>query len=242
MVFNKPKALFAISVFLIWSCQSSKPVSDQSVEVAPEILTEDTLDVSQVDSSMIKGMIPALENKISAYKGSDTRHFDLLHTALDLTFDYQKEWVNGIAVLTLKPYFYPQKELVLDAQDFDIHGFALVEKGKESELNFRYNGQIVTAYLPRTYTAKDTLTVRIKYTAKPNENPEMGSAAITDTKGLYFINPRGEDPNKPTLIWTQGETEHNSKWFPTIDSPNERMTQEIKMTVDKKYRTISNGV
>jgi aminopeptidase N len=242
MVFNKPKALFAISVFLIWSCQSSKPVADQEVQKAIEATTEAIEDPVSIDSSSIKALIPALENKIAAYKGSDTRQFDLLHTALDLSFDYQKEWVNGVAVLTLKPYFYPQNQLVLDAQDFDIHVFSLINKGKESELNFRYDGQTVTAYLPQTYTAKDTIQVRIKYTAKPNENPELGSAAITDTKGLYFINPRGEDPNKPTLIWTQGETEHNSKWFPTIDSPNERMTQEIRMTVDKKYRTISNGV
>lgn len=241
MVFNKPKALLAISVFLIWSCQSSKPVVDPVDKTPAAVLEGANGALVLADSTSIKKKISALENKISAYKGSDTRHFDLLHTALDLSFDYQKEWVNGVAVLTLKPYFYPQKELVLDAQDFDIHGFSLIEKRKETELNFRYDGQKVTAYLPQTYSAKDTISVRIKYTAKPNENPELGSAAITDTKGLYFINPRGEDPNKPTLIWTQGETEHNSKWFPTIDSPNERMTQEIRMTVDKKYRTISNG-
>jgi aminopeptidase N len=242
MDFNKPKALLAISLFLIWSCQSSKPVADQVAKVPTSQLEIETNTSDPNDSSKLKELIPALENKIASYKASDTRYFDLLHTVLDLSFDYQKEWVNGVAVLTLKPYFYPQRELVLDAQDFDIHGFSMIEKGNESELNFRYDGQTVTAYLPQTYTSKDTITVRIKYTAKPNENPELGSAAITDTKGLYFINPRGEDPIKPTMIWTQGETEHNSKWFPTIDSPNERMTQEIKMTVDKNLKTISNGL
>ena len=242
MVFNKPKSLLAVSVFLIWSCQSSKPTTDQAVEDTNSLLVETAQEIAAADSSQLKELIPALEAKISDYRASDTRHFDLLHTDLDLSFDYQKEWVNGVAVLTLKPYFYPQKELVLDAQDFEIHAFSLLQNGKENELNFRYNGQRVIAYLPQEFTAKDTITVKIKYTAKPNENPELGSAAITDTKGLYFINPRGEDPNKPTLIWTQGETEHNSKWFPTIDSPNERMTQEIRLTVDKKYRTISNGL
>src|SRR5690606_25120992 len=33
----------------------------------------------------------------------------------------------------------------------------------------------------------------------------------------------------------------NSAWFPTIDTPNERMTQEIYITVDPKYTTLSNG-
>lgn len=45
----------------------------------------------------------------------------------------------------------------------------------------------------------------------------------------------------PTQIWTQGETENNSRWFPTFDKPNERFTQEIILTVADKYQTLSNG-
>ena len=59
--------------------------------------------------------------------------------------------------------------------------------------------------------------------------------------GLYFINPLNEEKDKPQQIWTQGETEANSCWFPTIDSPNEKMTQEIYLTVDNKFNTLSNG-
>ena len=66
-------------------------------------------------------------------------------------------------------------------------------------------------------------------------------AAITSDQGLFFINPRGEEANKPKQIWTQGETEWNSRWFPTIDKPNERCTQETYLTVADKYKTLSNG-
>ena len=59
---------------------------------------------------------------------------------------------------------------------------------------------------------------------------------------MYFINPRGEEKDKPTQIWTQGETEHNSVWFPTIDKPNQKTTEEITMTVPDKYVTLSNGL
>ena len=68
-----------------------------------------------------------------------------------------------------------------------------------------------------------------------------GSAAISGSKGLYFINPQGKDKNKPVQIWTQGETESNSGWFPTIDKPNQKTTNEISMTVPAKYQTLSNG-
>ena len=42
-------------------------------------------------------------------------------------------------------------------------------------------------------------------------------------------------------IWTQGETQANSVWFPTIDSPNAKTSQEIYITVEDQYVTLSNG-
>jgi aminopeptidase N len=58
---------------------------------------------------------------------------------------------------------------------------------------------------------------------------------------LYFINPKNEEKNKMPQIWTQGETEASSVWFPTIDAPNVKTKQEIYITVDNKYQTLSNG-
>src|SRR6185437_1639556 len=63
-----------------------------------------------------------------------------------------------------------------------------------------------------------------------------------DAKGLYFINPDGTEKDKPTQIWTQGETESSSAWFPTIDQPQQKTTDEISMTVPAKYVTLSNGL
>jgi len=65
--------------------------------------------------------------------------------------------------------------------------------------------------------------------------------AISDDKGLYFINPTGSDPTKMPQIWTQGETESSSCWFPTIDKSEQKTTDEISMTVPAKYVSLSNG-
>ncbi|UOQ82369.1 M1 family metallopeptidase [Hymenobacter sp. 5414T-23] len=81
----------------------------------------------------------------------------------------------------------------------------------------------------------------IEYTAKPDELKAKGSQAITDAKGLYFINPDSSVAGKPRQIWTQGETESSSAWFPTIDKPNQKTTAEISMTVPARYVTLSNG-
>jgi aminopeptidase N len=96
--------------------------------------------------------------------------------------------------------------------------------------------------LDKTYTAKESYTIYIKYIARPNEYKGKGSEAIRDAKGLYFINPLGTDKDKPTQIWTQGETEASSVWIPTIDKTNQKTTQEFYLTVPSKYVSLSNGL
>ena len=76
--------------------------------------------------------------------------------------------------------------------------------------------------------------------SKPNELP-AGIAGPKGDKGLYFINADGLEEGKPQQIWTQGETEYNSCWMPTVDSPNEKMTQDFRFTVENRFKTLSNG-
>lgn len=179
----------------------------------------------------------------SEYRATPERDMDILHTKLAVSFDWKKQYLYGKAYLTLKPYFYPQSSIVLDAKGFDIHQVALIDgKGEKNSLEYTYDSLQLHISLNRTYTAKDTLTLFIDYTAKPNERMISGSAAISADKGLYFINPDGSDTTKPMQIWTQGETEANSCWFPTIDKPNEKSTEEIYITVDNRFTTLSNGL
>jgi aminopeptidase N len=184
------------------------------------------------------------KDRQSFYKGpyqpSKTLKNDLLHTKLEVSFDWDKQFLNGTATLSFKPYFYPQNTLELDAKGMDIHSIDLISP-KNKSLKYTYDKNKILISLDKTYQRKDSFTVQIKYTAKPNELPKGGSEAITSDKGLYFINPDGKEPNKPRQIWTQGETESSSCWFPTIDTPNERTTQEMYITVDTNFVVLSNG-
>lgn len=179
--------------------------------------------------------------RLKIYRASPTKVNDLVHTKLDVRFDYAKRYLYGKAWITLKPHFYPTDTLTLDAKGMDIKTVAVVKGGKNSPLKFTYDGWELKVELDKEYKNNESYIVYIDYTAKPDELKVKGSAAINDAKGLYFINPDGKDPNKPVQIWTQGETEASSAWFPTIDKNNQKTTQEISMTVDKKYVTLSNG-
>ncbi len=176
------------------------------------------------------------------YRATSPRINDLVHTKLDVKFDYDKAWMYGKAWITLKPHFYTTDSLLLDAKGMDIKEVAMMKGSAKSALKFTNNGTELRITLDRMYKGGENYTVYIDYVSKPNELKVKGSAAINDAKGLYFVNPKGEDKDKPTQIWTQGETEANSAWMPTIDKPNQKTTEEIYMTVPAKYVTLSNGL
>jgi aminopeptidase N len=172
---------------------------------------------------------------------SATHINDLVHTKLDTKFDFNKAYMYGKVWITLKPHFYPTDSLTLDAKGMDFHKVAIVKGTTMKDLKYDHDDMQIRIALDKTYKGGESYTIYIDYTSKPNEVKVKGSAAISDARGLYFINPKGEDKDKPTQIWTQGETEANSVWMPTIDKPNQKTTDEIYMTVPDKFVTLSNG-
>jgi aminopeptidase N len=175
------------------------------------------------------------------YRASATKINALVHTKLDVKFDYAKKQLNGKAWLNLKPFAYPTDSLTLDAKGMDIANVSLVNGKSLQKLKYTYDEQQLKIQLAKSYKPEETYTIYIEYTAKPEELKAKGSAAITDAKGLYFINPDSTVAGKPVQIWTQGETEASSAWFPTIDRTNQKTTSELSLTVPSKYVTLSNG-
>ena len=171
------------------------------------------------------------------YRGEDDKVHDLIHTKLKVDFNFKEKELNGEEWLTIKPHFYEVAKVTLDAKAMIIHKITM----NNQALDYNYDDFELIIDLPRIYKRTEEFTIYIKYTARPEKVKQKGSTAITAAKGLYFINPTGLDKNKPTQIWTQGETESSSCWFPTIDSPNQKTSQELYITVPNKYVTLSNG-
>ncbi len=189
--------------------------------------------------------MPEIETykKVGPYRESYPRINDLMHTLLRVRFDWEKKQLHGEARLTLRPYFHPTDSVVLDAKFMLIHKVErMMGEKKIADLKYTYDDQKLRIKLDTSFTRFQTYELRIDYTARPEEGEKGGSAVISSDKGLYFINADGADPDKPRQIWTQGETEASSRWFPTIDAPNERTSQEIYITVDNQYTTLSNGI
>ncbi|MCU0389174.1 MAG: M1 family metallopeptidase [Chitinophagaceae bacterium] len=177
------------------------------------------------------------------YRATPEKTMNMVHTRLDVRFDYTQSRMSGKAWLTITPHFYATDSAILDAKGMLIHEVSLISGKEKKPLAFNYKDSMVLRIkLDRVYRQGEKPVIYIDYTARPNELKVKGSAAIQDAKGLYFINPQGKDSTKPIQIWTQGETEATSVWCPTVDRPNQKTTQEISMTVPDKYVTLSNGL
>lgn len=214
-----PLPVLAVLLLGMLSCHSAKKAAGVSV-------TLDTLTVS------------ANKNPMDIYREATPIQWQLEHTKVALSFDYKNKTAEGRTTIELRPYYYPMDSLQLDAKSMIIDTVAL--NGKL--VPFTYKEDKLTLNLEKTYTRQEKCYVYIHYKAQPYAGETGGSSAITDDRGLYFINTDQAIPGKPVQIWTQGETEANSHWMPTIDKPNMRTTRiELELTVPDSMQTLSNG-
>ncbi|MCE6992402.1 M1 family aminopeptidase [Dyadobacter sp. CY323] len=218
------------------------------------LISQGSNPISRTDTTYRRN--PGTVSPKGPYRPARAKKSEIIYTRLDVQFDWVKQQVPASAVLKFKPHFYPQNTLELDAKGFDIKGVVMLDtvgdygsltteeiaKKVVKKLEYSYDKRKLIIKLGQNYTKKDTLLVKIDYTARPNDVPRgKADDSVTD-KGLYFINADGLDEGKPRQIWTQGETEGSSCWFPTIDAPNQKFTQDFFITVDSSYVTLSNGL
>ena len=212
----------ALGFFLLVSCGPGKRLAKQHV----------SLDTIQVN---------AANNPIDIYRVTTATEWDIVHTRVALSFNWKEKTANGKAWLTMHPFFYNTDSLVLDAKSMKIDTVMLWDNTYGPKLSYTYKDDQLKIKFPKPLIIADTVKLYIVYKAMPYAEPPGGSKAITEDRGLYFINTDLAIPNKPAQIWTQGETESNSHWLPTIDKPNTRFKLQLELEVPDTMQTLSNG-
>lgn len=219
---------FLLSLSILWSCGTSKEVVFDQVDF------EETL----LDTLTVRASKPLSSEKFiqKTYNEEAPKTIDILHMDLSIEPDWSIESIYSVAVIKLKPYFYPIQNVQLDASRMVINKITLENKTCE----YTYNSKLLDIQLDRMYTKDETITLTIDYTARPSLGFVPGY--LSNDQGMYFIEPNTDFPDKPYQLWTQGETEYNSSWFPTRDKPNEKFTHNIEIIVADTLQTLSNGL
>ena len=152
------------------------------------------------------------------------RDYDLQHSKIALRFDLEQKKVIGDVTHTLAIVRDGTSKIGFDSVGLTIQSVTV----NKAPAKFESTASKLIVPLPATAHGGDKFDVDIRYEGKP-------------AKGLYFILPDKDYPNRPKQIWTQGESEDTRYYLPTYDYPNDRLTTETILTVPASWITVANG-
>ena len=153
-----------------------------------------------------------------------SRDYDLQHSKISLRFDLDNKKVLGEVTHSLAILRDGTAKIVFDSAGLTIHRVTV----NKDAAKFETTAEKLIIPLAAEAKTGDKFEITIRYEGKP-------------TKGMYFILPDKDYPDRPSQIWTQGESEDTHYYLPTYDYPNDRLTTETILTVPASWVTVSNG-
>ena len=153
-----------------------------------------------------------------------SKDYDLQHSKIALKFDLDQKKVIGDVTHTVSILKEGTEKIWFDSVGLTIQSVTV----NKSAAKFESNETRLIVPLPGAAKTGQKFDIEIKYEGKPS-------------KGLYFILPDKDYPERPKQIWTQGESEDTRYYLPTYDYPNDRLTTETVLTVPASWITVANG-
>jgi aminopeptidase N len=153
-----------------------------------------------------------------------SRDYDLQHSRIALRFDLEQRKIHGDVTHTLAILHEGTAKIAFDSVGLNIQRVSV----NNSPAKFETTNDKLIVHLPWAAKAGEKFDVGIRYEGQP-------------AKGLYFILPDKDYPDRPRQVWTQGESEDTRYYLPTYDYPNDRLTTETILTVPASWTTVSNG-
>jgi aminopeptidase N len=153
------------------------------------------------------------------------RAFDTVHIALDLIIDFRQRTVSGGCKTLIRAYKDKLRTIEFDAVDLRVSGATL--DGRKIRHTTKKNK--LTLHLTKALSAGQEAEVLVRY------------KVVKPKSGIHFVYPGPHNPKNPVQVWSQSQPEDARSWFPCHDAPHQKATSELKITVPKGFRAISNG-
>jgi len=169
----------------------------------------------------------AITQKVDVYsrpvQSERSRDFDAIHYRVSLKVDLDKKILSGENQITLSPLRENFDKCVLDAEFLVVEN--VINSGGKN-LPYEQKDNQIFINLTRQYNHTDTIILTVRYKLdKP-------------TLGLRFIEATATNP---LMVSTDCFPDKARQWIPCYDYPNDKVTTEMVITVDNKYKVLSNG-
>ncbi len=164
--------------------------------------------------------------------GAERQHsVDITHMKVEVSFEPAAGKVNGKVT-----HNFTTIQKNIDTLFFDAPGITILSAEMDGQkVAYTINPEGVVLRFARKLMWDEYHTVVFTYTATPR-------------KGIYFIGwNQPENAGAPDInyirkqIWTQGQGIDNRYWIPMYDCMNDKFTTETVVTIESKYKCLSNG-
>ncbi len=153
------------------------------------------------------------------------REFHMSNIVIRLRFDMNTRTAYGKVSETITPFRTALDSIHLNAVGMHISDVSM----NGNELNYRYDGKILTIFFQKPYGLNEHLTYTITYSTQP-------------TRGLFFITKNKSYPHRNPEVWSMSEPEDARYWIPCHDYCDDFTASETITTVPADWTVISNGV
>ncbi len=154
------------------------------------------------------------------------------HVDLDLTVNFERKVLQGVAILGLTRVASGQVPLKLDSRDLKIKSVEAASDEGElfKKVSFkmgksdRFLGSPLTVSLPQNADR-----VRITYETSPKAS------------GLQWLKPIQTAGKKQPYLFSQSESIHARSWIPLQDSPQARVTYSAVIHTPRELRAVMSA-
>jgi aminopeptidase N len=217
----------------VFACDINMIYADINIGIRLEDTIVITADGCEVLSAGVPRTIKEVENAMFGYQKNAiyqrpvqverSRDFDALHYDISLNVDMDQKRLSGVNKVTLKPLNNGFSSCALDAEFLIVSG---VNDQNGKPLTFKQENNQVLINFDRTYSHSDTIVFDVHYS--------LNQAVL----GLRFID---ETPTNPKLVSSDCFPNKAHQWIPCSDYPSDKVTTDIRVTTDKKYKVLANG-
>jgi aminopeptidase N len=158
-----------------------------------------------------------------ALQSERSRSYDALHYRIKLSLDIDAKSFAGETTVRISSLRDGLETCVLDAEEYIVSS-VLSDYG--APLKFEQSDTELTVFLPRPFRFGEIVSFTCFHSGR---DPKIG---------LRFVE---ETADNPKMAFSDSFPENVHHWFPCYDYPNDKVTNELIVSVKSGYKVAANG-